>query len=267
MIEPLPKSFSIFCITASSTLSLSALTGTFSAIFVYGITWFLFYSLILVSRFFRSHLFCSHLVLSPLPFFLIQRHFSHSSSFFLILPHPSSSFLILPHPSSSFSPFSPFSPPLPLSYLSPLSPLPLYPPLGPGALYAFVRGPFRPPGGCRFFIRSGNRMICRAPGRDRDSVAVVSDAEPPVGPFGGIGVLRFVQPRPQPPGRVPALRYISCGSAAGPCGSGRPPRGAIRCFRRGVLPASDSDRLRRNPDPGPRLLSDCFVSASPARPR
>ena len=34
MIEPLPKSFSIFCITASSTLSLSAFICTFSAIMV-----------------------------------------------------------------------------------------------------------------------------------------------------------------------------------------------------------------------------------------
>ena len=34
MIEPLPKSFSIFSITALSTLSLSAFTCTFSAIFV-----------------------------------------------------------------------------------------------------------------------------------------------------------------------------------------------------------------------------------------
>ncbi len=44
MIEPLPKSFSIFSITAFKTFSLSAFTCTFSAISYFVVLLFLFVS-------------------------------------------------------------------------------------------------------------------------------------------------------------------------------------------------------------------------------
>ena len=168
MIEPFPKSFSIFCITASSTLrALSALTGTFLPFSCMGITWFLFYSLFLVFVFSVLTSLCSLLVLSPLP----------------LPPLPLPSGLLA---SLSFSHPTPSLPCLSLPLSSSPRSLCSLPRLGRCSFRIRSRA-FSASGRLSVFIRSGNRMILASnlPIGIGTPVAVVADAEPPVGPFNG----------------------------------------------------------------------------------
>ena len=173
-----------------------------------------YFPLILVSRFFRSHLS----LLSPRS--LPSSFFSHSAPFLLILPHSSSSFLILPHPSSSFLILLHPSHPSHPSHLSSPSLLSLSPFPSPSLPPLRARCSLRI---CSRAFSASGRLSVFHPQRKPDDpcperpvgigtpVAVVSDAEPPVGPFdGGIrGVALRAAPAAASRARVPALRYIS----------------------------------------------------------